>query len=89
MLFIHIIDNKARKAFEPVVEIPPAIFERVESYTNFCIASYKNIDDLEENPISPVIISSSNNKYYLMFGIDRNATNDTRMYWSLYFLKDI
>ena len=25
VLFVHIIDNKARKALEPVVEIPPAI----------------------------------------------------------------
>lgn len=37
VLFVHIIDNKARKAAEPVVEVPPAIFERMQTITNFFV----------------------------------------------------
>lgn len=89
VLFIHIIDNKARKAFEPVVEVPPAIFERIECSTNFCVASYYDIDELESDPTSLITISNSNNRNYFVFGNDRNAVNNTRLYWSIYFLKDI
>lgn len=89
VLFVHIIDNKARKSSEPVVEIPPAIFERMESYANSCIATYKDINDLDDNAVTNISILNSDNKHYLTFGSDRKATNDTRLYWSIYFLKDI
>lgn len=47
VLFVHIIDNKAMKAFEPVVEVPPAIFERMKTYTNYCFPSSKDSSDLD------------------------------------------
>lgn len=50
VLFVYIIDNKARKQFEPVVEVPPAIYERMKTDTNFCIASYSDFGDLESQP---------------------------------------
>lgn len=42
VLFVHIIDNKARESNEPVVEIPPAIFERIKTSTNTCLVSYND-----------------------------------------------
>lgn len=89
MLFVHIIDNKARKALELVVEIPPAIFERLKTYTNFCVISYKNLDDNESSPGTLFIVRNIDNKNYLAFGTERPASNDDRLYWSIYSLKDI
>ena len=89
VLFVHIIDNKARKAFEPVVEVPSAIHERIETVTNFCIASYSNYEELESQPGSVISIRILNDKFYFVFLTDRPATNDDRLYWSIYFLKDI
>ena len=90
VLFVHIIDNKARKSLEPVVEVPSAIFERLKTYTNFCIMSYINFNDQESAmPGSVFTISNIENKHYLVFGVDRPASNDDRLYWSIYFLKDI
>lgn len=89
VLFVHIIDNKARKKYEPVVDIPPAIFERLKTYNNFCVVSCKGMDDIESAPGSVFFILNNGNKHYLAFGTDRPASNDDRLYWSIYFLKDI
>ena len=89
VLFVHIIDNKARKPFEPVVEIPPAIFERLKTYTNFCIPSIIDFDDQESLASSVFTIKNFENKHYLVFAADTPASNDVRLYWSIYFLKDI
>ena len=89
VLFVHIIDNKARKAFEPVVEIPPAIFERLKTYANFCLTSYSDFSDQESVLGSIVTIKNFENKHYLGVGEDTPASNNVRLYWSIYFLKDI
>ena len=89
VLFVHIIDNKARKSFEPIVEIPPAISERMETNTNFCITSYSNVDDVESVPGSLITTLASGNKMYFVFVTDRPASTNVRLYWSIYFLKDI
>ena len=88
-LFVHIIDNKSRKAFEPVVEIPPAISERLRIVTNLCFISYKYYNSLEETPFTIFTDRYIENKHYLAFGLDRKASNGDRLYWSIYFLKDI
>lgn len=89
VLFVHIIDNKARKGAEPVVEIPPAIFERMETYINFCVVSYKDNCDVESTHGLPLTIANFKNKHYFSFVSDRPASNYDRLYWSIYFLKDI
>lgn len=89
VLFVHIIDNKARKAFEPVVEIPPAILERMKTNTNFCISSCENLDDIESSSASVITTFASGNKWYFVFVTDRPASTGVRLYWSIYFLKDI
>lgn len=89
VLFVHIIDNKARKKYEPVVEVPPAIFERLKTYTNPCLISYCDFGYEDLMPTSIVTIRVFKNKYYLMFTIDTMASDVDRLYWSIYFLKDI
>ena len=89
VLFVHIIDNKARNPFEPVVEIPPAIFERLKTYSNFCVTSFNNFSG-EGSPLASMFtIKNFENKHYLVFADDTPASNDDRLYWSIYFLKDI
>lgn len=39
LLFVHILDSKARKSNEPVIEIPPAIYSRMLTYSNVAIES--------------------------------------------------
>lgn len=39
MLFVHIRDGKARKASEPIIEVPPAIFSHMVTYGNVVIDS--------------------------------------------------
>lgn len=96
VLFVHIIDNKARKALEPVVEIPPAIFERLKFYSNLCFISNNFFvnQDSQGSPGSTVTFSSFTiknfeNKHYLVFSRDTPASNYERLFWSIYFLKDI
>ena len=96
VLFVHIIDNKAREAFEPVVEIPPAIFERLITHINPCFVSTSNFSnqksrDISSPDLTPTmsIINKFKNKYYLMFLSNVPPSNDVRLYWSIYFLKDI
>lgn len=97
VLFVHIIDNKARKANEPVVEIPPAIFERLKTHTNLCLISYNNFSNLESRGASSddssftslFTIKNFENKHYLVFQIGAPASDVDRLYWSIYFLKDI
>lgn len=89
VLFVHIIDNKARNVNEPVVEIPPAIFERLKTYTNVCFASYNNPKYQDPSPMGLCTIRDIENKHYLVFVIGRQASDADRLYWSFYFLKDI
>lgn len=89
VLFVHIIDNKARKAYEPVVEIPPAIFERMKTYTNFCFPSIKDDSDQDSLRFVAFAIKNFENKHYLTFAGENSASNDDRLFWSIYFLKDI
>ena len=89
VLFIHFIDNKARKAFEPVIEVPPAIFERMKSHSNLCISSYEDILDTESTPAILISTFLKDDKCYLVFASDRPVSNNDRLYWSVYFLKDI
>ena len=89
VLFVHIIDNKARKSEEPVVEIPPAIFERLKTHINVCFGSIIDIDDNESMDGSIFIIENIENKHYLAFVTNIPASNNVRLYWSIYFLKDI
>ena len=88
VLYVHIIDNKARKASEPVVEIPPAIFERIKTYINICFVSFKDGDDAIQSNLVFINVNIGS-KHYLAFPYDIPASNNDRLYWSIYFLKDI
>lgn len=53
--------------------------------------SYNNNNDdvTQSDPLAPVTIEEFSNKHYLVFLADINASNYVRLYWSIYFLKDI
>lgn len=89
VLFVHIIDNKGREPSEPVVEIPPAIFERLKTYVNYCFSSIVDPSDMQSMSMSGFTIKNIENKHYLAFGGPMPPSNDVRLYWSIYFLKDI
>lgn len=89
VLFVHIIDNKASNTDEPVVEIPPAIFERLKTYTTFCFPSIKDSSDVDSMTFAAFTIKNFENKHYLAFMQPKPASNGDRLYWSIYFLKDI
>lgn len=92
VLFVHIIDNKARKANEPVVEIPPAIFERLKTYSNLAIVSMNDFSkqrSVDSPPVVSITIKNFENKHYLAFMSATSASDSDRLYWSIYFLKDI
>lgn len=88
VLFVHIIDNKAWKAFEPVVEVPPAIYERLKTYITICFVSLFDLND-NSRIQSVFVIKDFENKHYLEFSDNIPATNNVKLYWSIYFLKDI
>lgn len=74
VLFVHIIDNKARESNEPVVEIPPAIFERIKTSTNTCLVSYNDFINQKSADISEGVqftniftIKNYENKNYFTF----------------------
>ena len=89
VLFVHIIDNKARKEYEPLVEIPPAIFERLKTYTNICFASYIEVEEKPPRLTFAFTNVNSGNKNYLALPYNIPASHNDRLYWSVYFLKDI
>ena len=89
VLFVHIIDNKARRALEPIVEIPPAIFERLKTYVNLFLTSYSDYSEQGAVLGSVFNIKNFEDKHYFVNVNDTPASNNVRLYWSIYFLKDI
>ena len=86
MLFVHFLDSKARKADEPVIEIPPAIFSRMVTYSNVATISVANYTGGGYTGIKVIMVD---NKPYLAFTLDRSETASTRCYNFIYLLKDI
>ena len=86
MLFIHIIDSNARSAGEPVVEIPAAIFERMESYTNTLAVSLYGAGGSVSVAVS---IVERNKKHYFAFVTNRGSSSILRYHYGICLLKDI
>lgn len=86
LLFVHIRDSKAHKANEPIVEIPPAIFSRMITYSNVVTESVKSYYGGGNHGFKVVNVD---NKYYFAFTTEKNANNDVRYYFCYYLLKDI
>ena len=86
LLFVHILDSKAHKAGEPIIEIPPAIFSRMLTYSNVVIESVKAYDGGGQIGLKVVKVD---NKYYFAYTQDRNPTDGVRYYFCNYLLKDI
>ena len=88
ILFVHFNDTHKRKAKEPVIEVPPEIFNRLYGYTNLAITSYSA--EYASSSSFPIIIIQKNGRHYIAFVNDRQSVNFSyRYYYCFYFLKDI
>lgn len=86
LLFVHILDLKAHKADEPIIEIPPAIISRMITYSNVVNESVKAFYGGGQIGIKVVKVD---NKYYFAYTKDTNAVTADRYFFTNYLLKDI
>lgn len=86
LLFVHIRDSKAHKADEPIIEIPPAIFSRMLTYSNVAIES---VNKYYGGGYFGLKVVNVDNKNYFAFTSGRNASDGVRYYFCNYLLKDI
>lgn len=86
LLFVHIRDSKEHMANEPIIEIPPAIFSRMLSYSNVVNESVKEYYGGTQIGIQVVKVD---NKYYFAYTRNVKALNEVRYYFCNYLLKDI
>ena len=87
ILFVHFYDPNGHKSKEPVIEIPPAIFDRMLSYSNYACSSVWGIGS--DAGITPITVVNVGGKNYIAFVGDRSAIETRRYYYSTYHLKDI
>lgn len=86
MLFVHIRDTKAHKAGEPIIEIPPAIFSRMPTYSNVVVES---MNGFFGGGFLGIEVVKVDNKYYFALTKDVNVYGGVRYYFCNYLLKDI
>lgn len=87
LLFVHLCDSKEHKAGEPVIEIPPAIFSRMVTYSNVAIESMR-ASSFGGGDIGFEVVNA-NNKHYFAFTRNLGTASYVRYYYSCYLLKDI
>lgn len=87
ILFVHFNDNKARKAHEPLVQIPYEIFKRMCSYSSNAIVSSPVIKSAVFTVSIEVVMDD--NKPYFAFTSDKSAVDIPRFHYCIYLLKDI
>lgn len=86
MLFVHILDSKAHRGDEPIIEIPPSIYSRMLSYSNVAIESANSYYGGGYYGIKVVNVD---NKHYFAFVTEKYASDTVRYYFCIYLLKDI
>lgn len=86
LLFVHILDSKAHKAGEAVIEIPPAIISRMLTYSNVVNESVKAFYGGGQIGLQVVKVDK---KYYFAYTRDVGAINEVRYFLCNYLLKDI
>lgn len=86
LLFVHIKGSKAYKAGEPVIEIPPAIFSRMITYSNMAVESSRAFFG---GGYIGVEVVKVDNKYYFAYTKNLSPFFGVRYYYCNYLLKDI
>lgn len=86
LLFVHINDTKAHKAHEPIIEIPPAIFSRMPTYSNVVTDSVKAFYG---GGVIGLEVVKVDNKYYFAYTKAVSSTDALRYFMCYYLLKDI
>lgn len=88
ILFVHFKDVIERKAGEPIIEVPPEIFNRLYGYSNVVVSSL-NAENVRSGSY-PIKIVEKDDKHYIVFNDDRSSTTSTcRHFYCYYLLKDI
>lgn len=87
LLFVHFRDSKEHKAGEPALEIPPAIFSRMVTYSNVAIESTRAFS-FGGGDIGFEVVKV-NGKHYFAFTKNLGPVNNVRYYYCYYLLKDI
>lgn len=86
--FVHFYDSKEREAYEPVILIPPAIFERMISYTNIAISSLAGLS-LEFTSQVKITVVENKGNYYIAYTSARGSSTYKRIHYTFYLLKNI
>lgn len=86
-MFIHFRDDNRRAKAEPVLQIPPSIYERM--VTNSFVLSSQLVGSLQS--ARPVIGTTvkNNGKYFIGFQEERIETSTPRYYIGFSQMKDI
>lgn len=85
-LYVHVKYEDAAKAGTRLIEIPPAIFDRLLFYSNISRAVYRQIGATSGS--MEVGITNYNNKHYLTIKVDIGVAVDRYIY-AIYLLKDV
>ena len=87
LLFIHFRDDNKRVRDEPVLQIPPSIYERM--VTNSFILSSQLVGSLQAARAVIGTTVENNGKYFIAFLEDRIETSTPRYYIGFSQMKDI
>ena len=86
LLFVHIRYLEAIDANKPLLEIPPAIYSRMITYSNVAIESSESF--FSGGTVGVKIIVADNKPYFAL-AAKKSETDIDRYYFCFYLLKDI
>lgn len=91
MLFGHIKIPKGTsvKGSEKIIEIPPELFKRIASFTNYAIPSIVNSDGIQQEFLNIYVSKEDGIPYFYSYNdFNPGMNNDGYLYFN-YYLKDI
>lgn len=87
LLVIHIKDNEARGAFEPVLKIPPSIYDRI--LTNSFTFLVQLVGDWQHAGTNSGTTVKDGNEHFIAYVNSRAKSDVDRYYIGFTLLKDI
>ena len=87
LLFIHLRDDDEHNKLDPVLLIPPAIYERMLT-NSFMLSTQLAGNNVNTNPIGATTIEVDN-KHFIAFLADRRSSSVPRYYIGFSQMKDI
>ena len=87
LLVIHFRDDKPHSIEEPVILIPPSIYERM--VTNSFVFSAQLVGDMQSTGTVASTTIEVNGKHFIAFLVNRSSTPSPRYYIGFSQMKDI